>query len=129
MKFLLKVTVGFIVTFLFLCLNGIGNAISILVFSILCTAGVSLVIWIPLWWLMGWITLAIARAIAKSQPDSSNNVATSTPNPDRQALLNYIKLARSKGFSDSQISTRLRVEGWNDAEIASAQQLASENAG
>ncbi|MBP0021599.1 MAG: hypothetical protein J7647_29100 [Cyanobacteria bacterium SBLK] len=131
MTFLPKVAVGFIVTFGFLCVNGINNAMSILIFSILCTAGVSLVMWIPLWWLVGWITFAIFRAIVKSPTDSNSSGDTSAPtkDPNQQALLNYIKLAKSKGFSDSQISTRLRVEGWSDAEIADARQVASENAG
>ncbi|MEM9539798.1 MAG: hypothetical protein AAGA60_09830 [Cyanobacteria bacterium P01_E01_bin.42] len=131
MTFLRKVSVGFIVTFGVLCINGINNALSILILSILCTAGVSLVMWIPLWWLVGWITFAIFRAIAKSNADSdpSRDTSTSTQDPNQQALLNYIKLAQSKGFSDSQISTRLRVEGWSDAEIAAARQVASENAG
>lgn len=131
MNFFLKVVVGFIVTFGFLCVNGINNAIVILFFSILCTAGVSLVMWIPLWWLVGWIAFAIFRAIVKSQPNSTFSGDTSPPtkDPNQQALLNYMKLAKSKGFSDSQISTRLRVEGWSDAEIAAARQVTSENAG
>ncbi|WP_275414338.1 MULTISPECIES: hypothetical protein [Spirulina sp. CCY15215] len=38
-----------------------------------------------------------------------------------------MKLAKSKGFSDTQISTRLRVEGWGNEEITEAQQLLLSN--
>ncbi|MGK7926227.1 MAG: hypothetical protein AB4290_13455 [Spirulina sp.] len=129
MKFLSRLAIGFIVTFLVLCVNGINNAISILALSIICTAGVSLVIWIPLWWLVGWITLAIYRAIAKSAPATPREAIATTHDINQQALLNYMKLAKSKGYSDSQISSRLRVEGWKDSEIEAARQLASENVG
>ena len=127
MKFINKVGIGFMVTFLLLCINGIDNAIIILGESIICTAGISLVMWVPLWWLVGWIILAIYNAIAKPSQGEGDRPVAAKKDANQQALVNYMKLAKSKGFSDTQISTRLRVEGWGNEEITEAQQLLSNN--
>ncbi|MEA5468186.1 hypothetical protein [Spirulina sp. 06S082] len=127
MKFFEKVCFGFIVTFLLLCVTGVDNAISIIGLSIICTAGVSLVMWVPLWWLVGWIVVAIYQAIAKPSQGDRDRPVNPIKDANQQALVNYMKLAKSKGFSDTQISTRLRVEGWGNEEITEAQQLLSNN--
>jgi hypothetical protein len=65
MRFLTSLIVGVPTTYLILAIatGGSGNAISILIISIVCTAGISLAIWIPLMAGVGFATITIATAV------------------------------------------------------------------
>lgn len=121
----------------------LGNDFFSLIFlSIVCTLGISLVIWIPLFWLVGYITLSIIYKINPQLNQSSlsnDQDINQSPVPNNQslknqgvffvnnkqiyALVDYIKKAQAKGYSDSQIETRLKKNGWSQSEIDQAFQL------
>ncbi|WP_072622666.1 hypothetical protein [Spirulina major] len=120
-SFLNCVLIGFALSFLLLTIVGLFNNFSmfggliIIGVSIVCTLGVSLVLWVPLWWLLGWIVLRLlkAKAAAPTVAMVSNNL---------RPLMTYIEQARSRGYSDDQIQRRLTQEGWSEAEVEAALQ-------
>ena len=145
---ILRIGVGAVITFIGLTI-GLGSveaATGILVMSIVCTVGISLIIWLPIWLFIGWIALGIYDAIAQKtgwpmisgtlvnpSVNTPVNSPVNTPqdrvvslSPNRQALVNYAKKARSSGLSDTQIATRLAAQGWNNEEIEFAQRMANE---
>lgn len=111
------------------------NAGTLVLYSIVCTLGISLLIWVPLVWLAGFITVGIILGIAQAVgfglnltlPGQSQSIgevfqpAVSRATVKQQSLVNYIRKAQAKGFSESQIQNRLRQEGWSLAEIEQAQ--------
>lgn len=103
---------------------------SLFALSIICTAGVSLIIWLPLGYLVGAITFAVTRFFLRlvgiqtdskkaedKQPAKQKQPA---PGRDQMALANYIQKARQKGLTDAQITQNLLSSGWTDASIAIA---------
>ena len=115
-----------------------STAFGILIFSIICTAGISLLLWIPIWYAVGYGTLIVLRVIlgffgvdiggifgskkAKSTPDDPKP-AQPALSRDQQALLNYIKKARAKGLSDEQISQNLTSNGWKAQSVTDVFQM------
>jgi hypothetical protein len=108
-------------------------ALAMILISIVCTLGISLLIWIPLCWLAGMLTIGMSVGLVKLL---SSQVQQKVPGEaivkpaivdralaERQSLANYIRKAQKKGFSASQIESRLRQEGWSVTEIANAQAL------
>ena len=148
-----KILVGAVVTFIVLSIMtydtgisilgfwfyGVGGVLFLYFFSIVCTAGAALIVWIPLWYVVGYGVLLTLRFIlplfgmdisgifdrnkAKSASDISQP-AQATLSRDQQALLNYIKKARAKGLSDEQISQNLTSNGWKADSITTAFQMA-----
>ncbi|NJO20049.1 MAG: hypothetical protein HC838_08310 [Spirulinaceae cyanobacterium RM2_2_10] len=46
---------------------GFGNAqcvLALVAISAVCTLGLSLAVWLPLWWLVGWLSRRLYGAIA-----------------------------------------------------------------
>lgn len=108
-------------------------ALAMILISIVCTLGISLLIWIPLCWLAGILTIGISVGLVKLL---RSQVQQKVPGEaivqpaivdralaERQSLANYIRKAQKKGLSESQIQSRLRQEGWSVTEIANAQAL------
>jgi hypothetical protein len=111
--------------------------------SIVCTLGISLLIWIPLCWCVGWIVFEICSLLfgqermrrafrivtsdaSQREANSSSNLelnSESNPqiNPELLSLINYIEKTQRRGCSDTQIFNRLKAEGWEDDEIEEAQ--------
>jgi len=61
---LLNVVVGLPVTFTLLAW-GLGDAqrvLALVAISAVCTLGSSLAVWLPLWWLVGWLARRFYRA-------------------------------------------------------------------
>lgn len=116
--FLNCVLVGFGVVFLMLTVVGLFNDVSVfggiflLGVSIVCTLGLSLILWVPLWWLTGWIILTVFLR-AESPP---KDAVPKRVNP----LITYIQQARSRGYSDEQIQRRLLQEGWTADDVETA---------
>ena len=116
-----------------------GAAFTILAASIICTLGISLILWIPLWYVVGYGVLLTLRFTlplfgmdisgifdrnkAKSASDISQP-AQATLSRDQQALLNYIKKARAKGLRDEEISQNLARNGWQVNSVRAAFQMA-----
>lgn len=105
------------------------TVVQLFVLSIVCTLGISLIIWIPLGYGVGWIVFKIAGWDKPSHKKPREG--TQQPEPqsaapltrDQQALLNYIKKARTKGLNDDQISQNLTSNGWATDSIAAAFQM------
>lgn len=135
-----KVLVGTPIVYIGLILlsGSVQNAGSILVMSIICTLGISLVFWVPLAWLVGMITLEIFSAIAQltgwSIPAFLTREQATSSSPQTQpslslnheqiALIKYVRQGISCGFSDEKITNRLRRQGWSEEEINRAYEIA-----
>ncbi|MDX2212663.1 MAG: hypothetical protein SFY66_05175 [Oculatellaceae cyanobacterium bins.114] len=149
MKTFQELTVGVFVIYIALAVmtGGFANAAMILVFSVICTAGIALVLWIPLCIGVGKLGLMVARAIARSigassqnapltdssdrprtgQPPQSSSSITDTlaqtlETNNRLAIKDYIYRARRLDHSYERIFNQLSHQGWSEAEINQAYQ-------
>lgn len=137
MKHILRPVVGWIVCYIVLAIfmMDLIDALTMIAISVICTVGISLVIWIPLGYLVGWGVLALIGLFVKTGKDNpTNNPASSAPKKnlsnltelldkdlrskpaltiDQQAIVNYIKKAQSKGLDESEINSNLRNNGWS----------------
>ena len=138
-----RIFVGLLVSFLgagiFSVFAGVADTASSLIMaftiSVICTLGLSLFIWIPFFWIVGFIALEIfglfGRVSANGGHAGAGQGAGDRPvalsvRTDTQAMVSYINQSRVHGASDQQIATRLRSKGWTDGEINHAFQQASE---
>ena len=101
--------------------GGVENAFGLLVISIVCTAGIGLVFWIPVWWLVGMLTLDVVVRLASGKPAPQPK-----PNPtklaarDYGALQAFIAKAIAMGMDADEITQLLQKNGWPKADIESA---------
>ena len=116
---------GCITTFVLISLfAGPGTAMGIYAGSIICTAGVSLVLWIPLWLAIGSIVMQImnhflTNKTAKPGDDGGGN-QTPTLTNEQKALTDYIKQSKSKGVDENNIFSLLKANGWAENAIHEA---------
>lgn len=97
--------------------------------TIICTLGIGLVFWIPVWWLVGFLlTVPLKLIVLKLQSDEEaarQQAAKAKKNKliaDAETqLVDYIrrKMASGGDKRDALIK-QLKGVGWNDAEIANA---------
>ncbi len=117
-----KTLIGFAAIFLVLLLFT-GPAAPVLVAaSIICTAGIGLVVWIPLSYGVGSLIVAIYQSISNNSKssggiESSTSSQTTNLTNDQRAIINYILLARGRGFKDDDTFTNLKVNGWSEQMI------------
>ncbi len=115
---LIAVPLGAVLTYLGMSLIffDFGVAFGILIFSIICTLGISLVLWVPIWWLVGYIPIVIFRRLRGTQnatePNEEEAGSTVSLSNDQRALLNYVRKAVSKGLSKESIVQNLQTNGW-----------------
>ncbi len=98
--------------------------------SIICTAGVGLIIWLPCCWVTGFLVLYLINSIRRKSflPTSEVVVSSTSLNAEPTAVMSndilaiaqYITKSRNKGASDSQISNRLKWTGWTEKDIEMA---------
>ncbi len=140
MKYVGTIALGALITFIILVFmaGDIATAGAIYIGSIVCTLGISLILWLPLWYGVGWIVTAIFKTIeghlgpekdkgitsaAEALPQTGKLQAlTERLNQElhndpalarnQAALLNYISKAREKGLSNQQITLNLANTGW-----------------
>jgi hypothetical protein len=109
----------------------IGGLLMVAFFSIVCTYGVTLVIWIPAMVLLGAITTSVIRFLFKTKTPqltesaTSQSVGKSPSKPlsnNELAIIGYIISSRNSGtMDDMTIRLNLRRSGgWSDAEIDTA---------
>ncbi|GEM_PF-2844739 len=148
---ILSFLVGAIVVFSYLSVisGGINNAVAILIGLTICTLGIGLVIFAVIAWLVGMIIVApiwfpvllyLNRNSARRETSSDRLQQESplmTPNetvprqerssltPNQIALIEYMRKGSSYGWSNSQITNRLKVQGWSDEDIESAERIIS----
>lgn len=82
-------------------------------YSIACTSGWSLLIWIPMFWLSGFITLEIfgIRRWIVAHGSSISYPVQFSDQQNIQMMVSYIIQSRVHGASDQQIAMRLRSKG------------------
>jgi hypothetical protein len=110
---------------------GPQNAGTLLLLSVICTFGLSLIIWLPIFWIVGYVTLTIADLINQRRNRGSSHTglesipSSQSIDSNAIALSSYIQRSRLQGASDTQIITRLQDKGWTEAEIQHAFQSLS----
>ncbi|KKQ77382.1 MAG: hypothetical protein UT00_C0013G0013 [Parcubacteria group bacterium GW2011_GWA1_38_7] len=115
-----RVFLGMVASFLLLSLfvGGPVNAISLILVSIICTGGVSLILWIPLWFGVGLVISSLLPVVTNSFKKSEapeHNISN-----DQKALIDYIHQSRAKGVSDDNVFSLLKSNGWAENAIHDA---------
>ncbi len=63
--FFARLFVGAVVSFVFMSvLYGPGQAVQIVGLAVICTAGLSLIVILPMCWVVGWIVMAAWRGVS-----------------------------------------------------------------
>jgi len=120
MKKINQTIIGGIITIIFLCLfTGVSNAAGIFVFSIVCTMGIGLLFWIPLFMGIGYVAVGVYKAALNQVTDEKSD-SKPTISPDQQALLNYINEAKKAGNTRETIINSLNKAGWKEDDINKA---------
>lgn len=100
--------------------------------SIICTLGIGLVVWIPLWYVTGYAVIIVVNLLLGVFGYSLGSLISrrirKTPHNqslsrDQLALTNYIQKARQKGLDDAQILSNLKQNGWNSQSVTAVFQL------
>jgi hypothetical protein len=122
----------------------VTTAFAILLFSIICTAGISLILWLPLWYGVGYLTVALFRLLVRAFGGQTSSPAAPPQQPlaqaapageqgqalsrDQIAITTYIKKARAKGLNRESISKALQANGWKVESINQGFQLVEQEA-
>ncbi len=96
----------------------IGDASAVILISIVCTAGVGLVFWIPLAYGIGKLLMRlvnIKREVVEVAPSAESYISDKT-----RVLINYIKEAQEIKFNDEEITNNLLKAGWPRALVEDA---------
>lgn len=121
MKYLLQIIVGIPVSFLILIpFVGVSDAGAFLLLSIVCTLGISLVVWIPIWFVLGWIVLGIFKVAGFTPVSVSPTRMPTQHERDVKGLIGYMRGAEANGLSNEQITRTLEEAGWSSALIDEA---------
>ena len=118
-----------------------ASALGIIAISVICTAGISLILWIPISYLVGWGALSLISLLKKlftgdTPPKDEQETAAQQGNlstlserlnqelrggspltTDQQALTHYIAKASAKGLTNDQIRANLENNGWSIGNI------------
>lgn len=109
LRSILKTGVGFLVLVLILLLF---NGLPFFILSIVCTIGISLVVWIPLAFFIGTLVFMLP-GIKEKNPISR----------EQQALRDYVSRAKNSGLSSEEIKKALKDKGWSEDEITAAENM------
>ena len=123
MRHVLRIMCGLLIVLVVVAVGtggAVGDALGFFFLSIICTLGISLVIWLPAFYFAGWATLGIGKAITKrlggkvaETPLSKRAVLSG----EEVALTRYIRQVEARGMSHDEITRRLRRGGWSDEMI------------
>jgi hypothetical protein len=148
MKFLTSLVVGIPITYLVIAIaaNGFNNANAILFMSIVCTAGISLAIWIPLMVSVGFATIAVTQFLVRgavmllmntplgnsaeivdsdrtpSLPNTAivEQVGQQIQRSSQTVLKHYIERAVNLGHDYNRILSALTEHGWSEEDVRQA---------
>jgi hypothetical protein len=122
MEFMARLGVGFCICSVALCIfgGGVQAAFGILALSIVCTAGLGLVFWIPLWWGVGWVTVTVVGAVVESRTTQPAKRGKPVVRRTDGAIQTYIRKATAAGMNQDLIVDCLQSQGWSAAEIQKA---------
>ena len=142
MKFMIRFATGMVVLYILLTIYMMdpGNALLLIAASVICTAGISLIIWVPLAYVIGWGVLALITWLTgwSIEPDSSPSPAGEEPvqvqsdnigalsqqldqqlkkepalTNDQRAIATYIRKALDRGITREKIQVNLQNNGWS----------------
>lgn len=105
---------------------GVKDAGTFIVASIVCTAGMSLVVWFPAWFVLGWIVLAIAKAAGLIGSGQKPTGIRRQQDRDLKAVIEYLGKAEASGMTDERITGELESAGWSVTLIDQARKLRAE---
>mgnify|MGYP007073251292 FL=1 len=131
MRFLRLTGIGFCVGTFFTCLfaGGVEEGFFLLFISIVCTAGMGLAVWVPLWWAIGWTVIAVVNRVSgrSSQPSTTDAPRASggRTSPAKRSLQQYVRKADAKGVQREKADLLLQKMGWSPMEIEQARQQVS----
>ena len=141
----LSIPLGAAIIYLFLALamGSFSDAGALILISIVCTLGISLIIWLPACLIVGYIPIYIIRLLRASssqselasanvsadasasdqeQPpgssDNSPNANKTALSNDQLALISYIKKATVQGLNQERILQNLQSNGWSKDSIS-----------
>jgi hypothetical protein len=101
-----KIGIGF---FILIVVFSFFKGLPFFILSIVCTLGISLVVWVPLAFFIGTLACKLF-GIEKKGPVSK----------EQQALRDYVSRAKNSGLSSEEIKKALKDKGWSEDEIAAA---------
>jgi len=115
----IRLIFGFCIIFLILSggLGSVQRAGGLLFVSIVCTAGIGLLLWFPLSYMVGTLAFKILK-IDQNKKVSIELTKKITNNT--QAIVNFIIHAQQSGYSGSEIERVLKENGWSDSDIKDA---------
>jgi hypothetical protein len=125
-EFFASIVIGVPVSIPILALlaGGFTSAMQLLALSIICTAGVGLAFWIPVWWILGAITLALFglfpfSGTARKAAVPSEQMASDSAQAFQRGteLASYIIQSRAAGVETDWMRRRLLENGWKKEEI------------
>ncbi|GET38024.1 hypothetical protein [Microseira wollei] len=136
-----SVAVGSVVLLILMAVTAgsIQAAVSMLISLTICTLGIGLVIWLCFAWLIGivivggiWGIVKFAGIVTENLTSTEGETSGESRPQERLsttelALVDYTVKAKERGFSDTQIASRLQSQGWSNEEIELAQGLANVN--
>jgi len=119
-----KIIVGLITSVVILTIFFGFNGIFIFILSLICTAGMSLLFWIPVWLLVGSVVFYFIDIISKSfYKDEKTKVENENNPPGILAIKQYIIDAKKFGMQDQLIKETLVKKGWENENIERAYSL------
>ena len=114
----MRLLVGTIVCMLSLAIID-DSLVQMLGMAVVCTAGLALIVILPVFYLVGAIVMFFIEKIIPSAPMPADDAAMVTSvKPPEKALIGYIQNCASKEWSSQRIYEELKFAGWSDREIA-----------
>ncbi len=121
---IIRCVVGVFIIAVVIALLGQG-AVTFFFMSIICTVGISLIIWLPLAYVLGaaalWLLgMRITVDRGPGQKGGERKKAPPEPSRDIQAIVKFIKQAREQNMPGEKITAFLRDQGWGEKDITEA---------
>ena len=117
MKEMLRIFVGLIAYLI--CSAPFGGLV-FLMGTVVCTAGITLLLWLPAFWLIGFIILSLYDIFASGNTVASQEEKVNAPDKNQMVFIQYIQKERTAGVNDQQIALALKDAGWTDSDIQAA---------
>ena len=125
----MKTLVGWVAIILFMALWPHNMGLIFLGVSIICTFGVTLLLWFPFAFFIGSLLFKLYYFIVK-RPEPENiivkNGQSQALTNNQLALFDYIRAARLNHLADDLIIKQLKASGWTEKDIDDAFRLCAE---
>ncbi len=123
-----RILVGLCVIIVSFVVFGGDEGLTFLMASVICTAGASLAIYIPVALAIGILIEAMAAFMGFNlfkKNDTKDQKKSLTPN--QMALVNYIGECKERGIAPDTFYASLNASGWTNDEITEAMNYAQNN--